>query len=61
MKSIGISDEVYEQLLNTKHMFEKQKGVVLSFDKIIDILIDGEKKDGKNDNIKKQGSILKND
>ena len=54
MKSIGISDEVYEQLLNTKHVFEKQKGVVLSFDKIIRMLIDGDVKDGKNDSFKKQ-------
>ena len=49
MKSIGLSDEVYEQLLHIKHMFEKEVGEVMSYDKVIRRLIgengNGRKKD----------------
>lgn len=40
MKSIGLSDEVYIDLLNVKHGFEKQEGRVISYDEIIKKLID---------------------
>ena len=40
MKSIGLSDEVYLELLHVKHEYEKQAGEVLSYDKIIKKLID---------------------
>ena len=46
MKSIGLSDEVYELLLHIKHNFEKEVGEVMSYDKVIRKLI-GENGDGK--------------
>jgi len=46
MKSIGISDDVYVDLLRVKHDFEKEAGEVLSYDKIIKKLI--EKNGGEN-------------
>lgn len=39
-KTIGISDEVYIELLNAKHDFEKREGRVISYDEIIKKLID---------------------
>ena len=49
MKSIGLSDEVYFKLLETKHKYEKQRREVLSYDKIIQILIgDRNEREGKN-------------
>lgn len=39
MKSIGISDDVYLELLNEKHKFEKEEGRVISYDEIIEKLI----------------------
>ena len=48
MKSIGLSDEVYEQLLHTKHVFEKQEGRVISFDDIIKKLINKNGGNGAN-------------
>ena len=39
MKSIGISDDVYLDLLQVKHNFEKQEGRVISYDEIIKKLI----------------------
>lgn len=39
MKSIGISDEIYQRLLNAKHIFEKQEGRILSYDEIIKKLL----------------------
>jgi len=48
MKSIGLSDEVYFKLLETKHKYEKQRREVLSYDKIIQILIgDRDEREGK--------------
>ena len=39
MKSVGLSDEVYEQLLWAKHVFEKEENRVISYDEIIFKLI----------------------
>ena len=39
MKSVGLSDEVYSQLLLTKHNFERQEGRVVSYDEVIRKLI----------------------
>lgn len=55
MKLIGLSDEVYKQLLWVKHEYEKKDNKVLSYDKIIFKLIqnlNGEIKDGKNKEVK---------
>ena len=41
MKSIGLSDEVYTKLLNTKHQMETKEDRAVSFDKAIDKLIEG--------------------
>ena len=46
MKSVGLSDEVYELLLHIKHNFEKEIGEVMSYDKVIRKLI-GENGNGK--------------
>lgn len=57
MKSIGLSDDVYIELLSVKHEFEKQEGRVIAYDEIIKKLID------KNNNYqpnKKQVSERKN-
>ena len=40
MKSIGLSINVYRELLQVKHDFEKQEGRVISYDEIIKKLID---------------------
>lgn len=48
MKSIGLSDEVYEQLLYVKHKFEKEVGEVMSYDKVIRKLIGEEHGSNKN-------------
>ena len=56
MKSIGLSDEVYEQLLWVKHEYEKKDNRVISYDEIIFKLIqnlNGEIKDGKNKEVKR--------
>jgi len=42
MKSIGLSDEVYQQLIKIKHKYETKQKNILSFDKIIQILISGD-------------------
>lgn len=39
MKSIGLSDEVYTDLLNVKHQYESKEGRVLSYDEIVKRLI----------------------
>jgi len=39
MKSIGLSDDVYIELLDVKHNFEKAEGRVISYDEIIKKLI----------------------
>jgi len=39
MKSIGLSDEVYIELLHVKHDFEKRENRVLSYDEIVKKLI----------------------
>jgi len=39
LKSIGLSDDVYVELLHTKHEFEKREGGILSYDEIIKRLI----------------------
>lgn len=39
-RSIGLTPEVYLELLNTKHDFEKKEGKVLSYDEIIKRLIE---------------------
>jgi predicted CopG family antitoxin len=39
MKSIGISDDVYLELLEVKHEFEKKEGRVISYDEVIKKLI----------------------
>jgi len=51
VKSIGISDDVYLDLLHTKHEFEKREGRVISYDEIVKRLIalngnDQSKEDG---------------
>lgn len=45
MRSIGLSNDVYLKLLDTKHDFEKREGRVISYDEIIEELID--KNNGK--------------
>jgi hypothetical protein len=40
MKSIGLSDEVYELLLHVKHTLERARGEVMSYDKVIRSLIE---------------------
>lgn len=40
MKSIGLSDKSYIELLEIKHDFEKKEGRVISYDEIIKKLID---------------------
>lgn len=50
MKSIGLSDEVYFKLLEIKHKHEKDRKEVLSYDKIIQILINGEENERKTKN-----------
>jgi len=52
MKSIGLSDDVYLELLNVKHDFEKQEGRVISYDEIIKKLIDKNNDGGAHGNIK---------
>ena len=39
MKSIGLSDEVYGQLLTTKHKYEQKEGRVISYDEVVKRLI----------------------
>jgi len=39
MKTIGISEEVYQSLLGVKHVFEKKRGKCFSFDEVIHSLI----------------------
>ena len=39
MKTIGISEEVYQSLLGVKHVFEKKMGKCFSFDEVIGGLI----------------------
>lgn len=39
LKSIGLSEDVYLNLLQTKHNFEKREGRVISYDEIIKKLI----------------------
>lgn len=51
MKSIGLSNKVYQKLLNAKHGFEKTQGRVVSYDDTIDLLLEESKnmkKIGKN-------------
>jgi len=52
MKSIGLSDEVYFKLLETKHKHERNRKEVLSYDKIIQILINGERDEKQDKNNK---------
>lgn len=40
MKSIGLSDDVYLDLLSVKHEYEKKEGRVISYDEIIKKLIE---------------------
>jgi len=47
-KTIGISDEVYLELLQAKHDFEKKEGRVISYDEIIKKLIDKNNGGGTN-------------
>lgn len=49
MKSIGISDDVYLELLSVKHAFEKEEGRVISYDEIIKKLIDKNNNSGEDD------------
>ena len=39
MKTIGLSTQVYEQLLWAKHLMEKEEKKVMSFDEVIFKLI----------------------
>lgn len=39
MKSIGISENVYKELLLVKHLMEKQESRVISYDEVIFQLI----------------------
>jgi len=39
MKSIGISENVYKELLQVKHLMEKQESRVISYDEVIFQLI----------------------
>jgi len=48
-KTIGISEEVYIELLKKKHDFEKQENRVISYDEIIKKLIKNENDGGKKD------------
>ena len=51
MKSIGLSNKVYQKLLNAKHGFEKTQGRVVSYDDTINLLLEESiylKKLGKN-------------
>lgn len=52
MKSIGLSDGVYIELLDVKHSFEKQEGRVISYDEIIKKLI--YKNNGNNNQQKRE-------
>lgn len=45
MNSIGLNREVYLKLLNVKHDFEKSEGQCISFNDIVEKLID--KNNGK--------------
>jgi len=53
MKSIGLSDEVYELLLRYKHTLERARGEVISYDRVIRYMLelggDGEKKNEDKD------------
>ena len=50
MKSIGLSDEVYLNLLDAKHKFESKEGRFISYDGVIKRLIEN-----KNGNKGKHG------
>ena len=40
MKSVGLSNEVYEQFLEVKHDYEKKENRVISFDETLKNLIE---------------------
>lgn len=43
MKSVGLSDEVYDSLLEKKHEIERKEGKVLSYNTIIKRMLEREK------------------
>jgi predicted CopG family antitoxin len=49
MKSIGLSDEVYQDLLRVKHLVEEKQHRVISYDEIIFMLI--RKINGEDENV----------
>ncbi len=40
MKSVGLSDEIYEQFLWVKHDYEKKENRIISFDETLKKLIE---------------------